>query len=188
VAGSQTFKLNRDKIIKSISLALLYVKGDYYLEEYVQTLRKALEMALPTSLIKGSVAESSPSSNLFEHNDQQDLSLLKGQAILIPSASLLRQQPNQQSTLISNSDSVIKLLHSYYSQEFQFCGNSADKRLDVLFEIKDRWTQQELSQYLRKFIEIGQNLDAYLMKNTRIVKDKNPFDASKDIVYYLKKF
>lgn len=41
------FKLNRSKIIKSIALAMLYVKGDYYLNEFVTALKHALELALP---------------------------------------------------------------------------------------------------------------------------------------------
>lgn len=42
-----TFKLNLSKIKKSIALAILYVKGDYYLNEYISALKQALEMALP---------------------------------------------------------------------------------------------------------------------------------------------
>jgi hypothetical protein len=40
----------------------------------------------------------------------------------------------------SNEDAVIKLLHPYYSGEFEYCAGSADKRLEALFGIKDKWT------------------------------------------------
>jgi hypothetical protein len=41
------FKLNSAKVTKSIALAMLYVKGDYYLGEYIAALKHALELAIP---------------------------------------------------------------------------------------------------------------------------------------------
>lgn len=41
------YKLNTDKITKQIALAMLYVKGDYYLNEFVTALKHAIELALP---------------------------------------------------------------------------------------------------------------------------------------------
>lgn len=89
---------------------------------------------------------------------------------------------------MSKHDDVIRLLHPYYSAEFEYSNNSAEKRLDALFEIKDKWTQQELVHYLRRFVDIGVNFDNYLIKNAKIIREKNPFDQRKDIAYYLKKF
>ena len=57
-----------------------------------------------------------------------------------------------------------------------------------MFDIKDRWTHPELYLYLKDFIDIGVNFDNYLMKNTKILREKNPFNLEKDITYYLKKF
>lgn len=47
IEGTDTFKLSKQKIVKSVALAMLYVKGDYYLSEYVSALKHALDLALP---------------------------------------------------------------------------------------------------------------------------------------------
>lgn len=104
---------------------------------------------------------------------------MKGYAIIIPSQEL---------RMLNKQDDVIRLLHPYYSSEFDACGNSHDKRLLALFEIKDRWTYQELTLYLKQFIDIGVNFDTYLLKNAKVIKEKNPFNPDKDINYYLRKF
>jgi hypothetical protein len=43
------FRLNSQKVVKSVALAMLYVKGDFYLNEFVTALKHALELALPIS-------------------------------------------------------------------------------------------------------------------------------------------
>jgi len=35
------------KVSKSIALAMLYVKGDYYLNEFISALKNAIELAMP---------------------------------------------------------------------------------------------------------------------------------------------
>jgi hypothetical protein len=45
--GDGSYKLNRAKTIKSIALAMLYVKGDYYLNEFINALKHAIDLALP---------------------------------------------------------------------------------------------------------------------------------------------
>jgi len=44
---SGRFTLNRAKTIKALALAMLYVKGDYYLSEFVLALKHAIDLALP---------------------------------------------------------------------------------------------------------------------------------------------
>jgi hypothetical protein len=69
--------------------------------------------------------------NLYEFYSGYDLSFLRGHAIIIPSQEL---------RMLNKQDDVIRLLHPYYSSEFETCNNSHDKRLLALFEIKDKWT------------------------------------------------
>lgn len=71
------------------------------------------------------------SNNLLEHYSGYDLSFIKGYAVIIPAQDL---------RMINKQDDVIRLLHPYYSSEFESCFNNAEKRLDALFEIKDKWT------------------------------------------------
>lgn len=71
------------------------------------------------------------SNNLFELYSNYDLSFLKGSAIILPVQEL---------RMVNKQDDVIRLLHPFYSQEFEFCYNSPEKRLDALFDIKDKWT------------------------------------------------
>lgn len=42
--------------------------------------------------------------------------------------------------MVNKLDDVIRYLHPYNSREFDFCGSSVEKRLDKMFEIKDKWT------------------------------------------------
>lgn len=90
--------------------------------------------------------------------------------------------------MVNKQDDVIKLLSPYYSVEFEYCYGNAEKRLEALFEVKDMWTKGELEVYIKPFIDINANFDSYLMKNTKIIKERNPFDKEKEIAYYLKKF
>ena len=47
---------------------------------------------------------------------------------------------------------------------------------------------RELEIYLKDFIDLEISLDNFLMKHTRLIKEKNPFNLEKDINYYIKKF
>jgi hypothetical protein len=88
-----------------------------------------------------------------------DLSFLRGSAIIVP----IEEQHN-----LNKKADIIRMLHPYYSREFQSCANNSEKRLHALFDIKDRWTYFELQGYLQPFL--GQSLDAFLMKNTRVMR------------------
>ena len=90
--------------------------------------------------------------------------------------------------MVNKSDHVIKRLHPFLSMEFENCNGSAEKRLEVLFQIKDKWTKKELEGYLLPFIDLTVKFDAYIMKNTRFVKERNPFDPEIEVAYYLRKF
>lgn len=50
IDNSSSFRLNKEKIVKSVALAILYVKGDNWLSEYVSALRSVIELALPASM------------------------------------------------------------------------------------------------------------------------------------------
>lgn len=72
--------MNPQKLIKSLALTMLHVKGDYLLSEYVTTLKHAIDLAD----VEFELGEIDPSTNLFEYYSEFDLSFLKGQAIIIP--------------------------------------------------------------------------------------------------------
>ena len=102
-------------------------------------------------------------NNLFEGYSDYDLSFLRGFAFLIPMQDI--------KTLSKPQDHVIKFAHKYYSKEFEYCGGSAEKRLEALFNLKDKWTKGEIEAYLKPFIDLNVKLDTYLMKNTRMIKE-----------------
>ncbi len=113
--------------------------------------------------------------NLFENFTAFDLSPLIGSAFIIPKTGGM-------------SDHVIKPLDPFFSREFEYCNASPESRLEALFKIKDRWTKCELEAYVAPFIDLTAKFDTYLMKNTRMIRDKNPFDHTKEVAYYLRKF
>lgn len=45
-----------------------------------------------------------------------------------------------------------------------------------------------MALYLKNFTDLNVNFDNYLIKNTKIIKEKNPFNSNKDVTYYMKKF
>jgi hypothetical protein len=79
-------------------------------------------------------------------------------------------------------------LDSLYSRNFEDCLDDTLKRFDSLFKIKEKWTKPELEYFLSKFIDLSINFDAFLMKNTRMVRDQHPFDKASEVAYYIKKF
>lgn len=58
----------------------------------------------------------------------------------------------------------------------------------IFFEIKEKWTFRELETYLSDFIDADMGFDNFLLKFRRMIKEKNPFDESKDINFYIRKF
>jgi hypothetical protein len=52
--------------------------------------------------------------------------------------------------------------------------------------VKEKWTKNELEAFLDPFLDV--KFDTYLMKNTRMIKEKNPFNPSVEVMYYVKKF
>lgn len=85
-------------------------------------------------------------------------------------------------------DNAIMILNPYTSRSFQYCHESADKRLEALFKIKEKWKKSELNSYIKPFVDLSTNFDSYLLKNARVIPDKNPFNSAQDITYYVRKF
>ena len=129
--------------------------------------------------MEGSKERSVSEQNIFENYKGYDMSFLRGMAILIPKMDL---------KMVNKPDDVIKLLNPYFSKEFDHCYGNPERRLEAMFDIKDKWTRAELEVYLLPFIDLNLKFDNYLLKNTRMIKEFNPFDKEKDIVYYMKKF
>jgi len=63
-------------------------------------------------------------------------------------------------------------------------------RLERLFLIKDKWSSSEIKSFITDFCdpEIDQKFDTWLGKNTRALKETNPFDPQVSSLYYVKKF
>lgn len=120
------------------------------------------------------------STNLFEGYSEYDLSCLHGEAIIIPQREVLDANLRH--------DNAIMILNPYHSRQFQYCHESVDKRLEALFKIKEKWTKSELNSYIKPFVDLTTNFDSYLLKNTRVIPDKNPFNSAQDITYYVRKF
>ena len=107
------FRLSYPKVVKSIAMAMLAVKGDYYLSEYISALKHSLDIngiqppqeeQIDTSSIRQAF---DPAKNLFEGFKDYDLSFLHGYAIIIPQGDIKDYDRKR--------DHVIKLLHPFYS-------------------------------------------------------------------------
>ena len=169
-------------------MAMLAVKGDYYLTEYISALKHSLDINgiqpppaddhIDTSSTRQASFE--PAKNLFEGFRDYDLSFLHGYAIIIPQGDIKDYDRKR--------DHVIKLLHPFYSQEFEVCAGNAELRLDALFKVKERWTRSELEAYIAPYIDLTAKFDQYLLKNTKILREKNPFDPAKEVAFYIRKF
>ena len=82
----------------------------------------------------------------------------------------------------------MKWLDPMMSVEFETC-TTFEKRITMMFEsIKQKWTIDELGRYLKGTLEPEQNMTVLLSRNSRTVKEKNPFDATKSTTFYVKKF
>ena len=68
-----------------MGLAMLYVKGDYYLSEFISGLKHAIELAIPfEDMIMNDENEINPNTNIFEGYKNYDLAFLRGYAIITP--------------------------------------------------------------------------------------------------------
>ena len=73
----------------------------------------------------------------------------------------------------------MKWLDPMMSVEFETC-TTFEKRITMMFEsIKQKWTIDELGRYLKGTLEPEQNMSVLLSRNSRTIKEKNPFDATK---------
>lgn len=89
---------------------------------------------------------------------------------------------------MNTKDDIIRILDPYNSFEIVSCDGDPQKILQNLFEIKEKWTFRELETYMSDFIDVDMNFDNFLIKFTRMIKEKNPFDESKDVNFYIRKF
>lgn len=75
---------------------------------------------------------------------------------------------------------MIKKLDIYYNSEFEGVFDNIEKRLEKLFMIKDKWTFNEIKNQLIEFCDpdISNKFDLWLSKNTRTIKEANPFQKT----------
>jgi hypothetical protein len=193
-AGHFSFDLL--KIKRALALTVLAVKADgFRLREYVETLKNQFELLIPPFLMQGETEpEVDAKTNLFEGFAAMDLSFLRGFAIIIPNAHL---RPHEKGAVAGNvgqieeaADDLIKILNPYTSEQFSECHISIDARLEVLFNIKDKWTYREIESYIKEFtdVEMQQKYDQWLSRNTRLHKETNPLNDKLSSQFYIKKF
>ena len=74
-------------------------------------------------------------------------------------------------------DDLLISLHPFFGMEAEEPEN-LEKRLQKLFLIKDKWTFREIQTYMIDFCDpdVSSKFDVWLAKNTRQVKEPNPFD------------
>ena len=79
---------------------------------------------------------------------------------------------------MGSDDDLIKSLHPYFSDVFSDCFENGELRLERLFQVKEKWTIRELQSFLTDFLEpeIDAKFESWLVKNTRTLKEQNPFD------------
>lgn len=181
-SGSEpSFRLNWRKLQRVIGMNMLNTKDHFFLSEFFEIFEKQMQLL---DNLRNEVASGSDSSgNIFE-GCPRDLSFLRGEAIIIPRNELKS---------VSKPDHVILSFHPYYDRRFEHClglpsSLSSEKRIAVLFDLKDKWTRGELETYMTPFVDLSVKFDTYLMKNTRMIREPNPFDPAKEVAYYLKKF
>ena len=104
---------------------------------------------------------------------------MKGLCILIPA--------KHNYNYLHKTDTILKWLDPMLSIEFEAC-TTFEQKLAVLFTVKEKWTAGELELYLKSTLEPEQNLQVLLQRNSRTVKEQNPFDAKKTTLFYIKKF
>lgn len=87
---------------------MLYVKGDYYLSEYLSNVQNALELTSVSSSQPFMSTPANPATNLFENYPACDLTYLRGHAAIIPQTEIKSLGTRAQ-------DHIIRLLHPHYS-------------------------------------------------------------------------
>ena len=60
--------------------------------------------------------------------------------------------------------------------------------MDCLFKLKEKWQLCELEALLSEFLEPDVKMLVMLGKNTRVVKEQNPLDKTRQVNYYIRKF
>lgn len=78
-----------------------------------------------------------------------ELSELKDFAVLIPD--------KQNFTHIHTTDTILKWLDPILSLEFKTC-TTFEKKMEVLFKVKDKWTAGEFERYMKNTLEPEQSM------------------------------
>ena len=112
-----------------------------------------------------------PKNNIIEGLPSIDLSFLKYHAVVILKESLIEK------------DHIIQTV-DYYQ-----LGSTIKERINNLDCIKQKWTKSELQTFCGDFIEEYKNdINSFLSKEFKLIKERSPFDAEKEIFFYIKKY
>ena len=132
-------------------MKLLCEKPDgFRLSEFNAALSQAYELAIPAAVfqsdedaqIPGAGPSFETKKNLFDCYHQMDLRCLIGHAIIIPFAHQRAHERAQDC-----EDDLIKSLHAHHSREFEGCKEDAEKRLERMFQIKNKSNINHTNHY-----------------------------------------
>jgi hypothetical protein len=152
-------------------LSLLWENGQavqYSINDFLNVYRNGLDVIFTDEEIK-SFPPNSPVGNLFENFLEEDLSYLKGYAMILPGEKL--------------KDDVI------FGVDNNRLGVALKERETKLFSYKPKLTQGEIQAFLGQSLQSYNNsLSDYLKKNLKENVCKNPFDESVKCILYEPKY
>jgi len=161
------FKKNTKKLQLFSSMAVFTENQEYSLKEFANQVIKSEEIVF----LDIRKEEFDVKNNIFEEMSHIDLTYLKRGAYIEPTAPK------------SEKDHIIRAI-DYFT-----LGVTLKERINSLYNLKDKWTKSELLTFLGEFLDdFKGDLGLLLSKEFRSIKEKNPFDVSKQVTYYIKKF
>lgn len=168
------FQKNISKVKVFCARSILNEKDSYYIDEFMEIISTTFDIVLEEDAIKDFEASNKalvPKNNLIEGLPKIDLSFLKSYSTIILKESMIEK------------DHIIQSV-DYYS-----LGSTIKERINNLDSIKKKWTKSELTTFCSEFIDDYKNdINIFLSKEYKLVKERNPFDVEKEIFLYIKKY
>lgn len=154
--------------------SLLNEKDNYYLAEFIEILNKTFTIVMDEdslAKVEEKTKNLDPKNNLLEGLTEMDLSYLK------------------KFTYITCKEGYHEKDHVIHAVDYYALGENLKTRLQKLYELKKKWTKGELQTFLGEFLDDYKgDINHFIAKELKLVKQKNPFDQEKQIFYYQKKF
>ena len=168
------FEKNINKVKVFWGRSLLKEKDSYFVGEFLELITTTFDIVLEEDALKDFEANNKalvPKNNIIEGLPSVDLNFLKHHAIIVFKESVI------------DKDHTIQLI-DYYS-----LGSTIKERINSLDSIKTKWTKSELQTFCGEFLDDYKNdFNVFLSKEFKIIKERNPFDVEKEILFYIKKY